>query len=90
MKSVIALMIGLMAAGVAAAYSDFSLTAPSALQSYLSSASESSTFQILLAGIVLILLVGFREQQELIDRKTREADESAKSSPVSSRRNPIA
>jgi len=86
MKSVIALTVGLMVAGLAAAYSDFSLTAPTAIQSYLFSISEPGTFQMVLIGVALILFVGFREHQELIDRKTLEAEDSAESGPFSFRR----
>jgi hypothetical protein len=83
MKSVIALIVGLMVAGAATAYSDFSLTAPTAIQSYISSISEPSVFLILLAGMALILFVSFREYQEFIDCKGLEAEGSAESGPVS-------
>jgi hypothetical protein len=86
MKSVIALIVGLMFAGLAAAYADFSLTAPNAMQSYLFSISEPGPFQMVLIGLALILFVGFREHQELIDRKTFEADDPAESGPFSFRR----
>ena len=86
MKFVIALIVGLMVAGLAVAYSDFSLTAPTAMQSYLFSISEPGPFQMVLVGVVLILFVGFREHQELIDRKTLEAEDPAEFSRFSFRR----
>lgn len=86
MKSVIALTVGLMVAGLAAAYSDFSLTAPTAVQPYLFSIFEPGPFQMVLIGMALILFVGFREHQQLIDRKTLEAEDPAESGPFSIRR----
>lgn len=86
MKSVIALAVGLMVAGLAAAYSDFSLTAPTAMHSYLLSISEPGPFQMVLVGLALILFVGFREHQQLIDRKSLEAEDPSESGPVSFRR----
>lgn len=86
MKSVIALIVGIIIAGLAAAYSDFSLTAPTALQSYLFSISEPGPFQMVLVGMALILFVGFREHQQLIDRKSLGAEDSAESGPLSFRR----
>ena len=84
MKSVIVLTVGLMFAGLAAAYS--ALTAPTAIQSYLFSISEPGPLQMVLVGVALILFVGFREHQALIDRKTLEAEDSAESVPFSFRR----
>lgn len=69
MKSVIALTIGLMAAGIATVYSDFSLTTQTAVQSYIFSVSAPSTFHMLLGSVALILVISFREHQEIIDRK---------------------
>lgn len=69
MKTVIALLIGLMATGVAAAYSDFALTSPTAMYSYIFVSSELTPLHMVLAGVALILFVSFREHQELIDRK---------------------
>lgn len=86
MKSVIALIVGIIIAGLAAAYSDFSLTAPTALQSYLFSISEPGPFQMVLVGMALILFVGFREHQQLIDRKSLGAEDPAESGPLSFRR----
>jgi hypothetical protein len=88
MKSVIALIVGLMVAGAATAYSDFSLTAPTAIQSYFFSISEPSVFLILLAGMALMLFVSFREHQEFIDRKGLEAEGSTESPPFRSHQNP--
>jgi hypothetical protein len=75
MKSVIALTVGLISAGVVTAYSDFSLAVSIATQSRLFSISEPGPLQMLLAGVGLILFVGFREHQQLIDRKVFEAEE---------------
>jgi hypothetical protein len=86
MKSFLALVVGLMAAGVATAYSDFSLSAPTAIQSYLFSISEPGPFQMVLIGLALILFVGFREHQELIDRKALEEEDSAEPRSFSLRR----
>lgn len=84
MKSVIALTVGLTIAGVATAYSEFPLTASTAIQPYLFSIPEPSPFLMLLASVVVILFVGFREHQALIDRKALAAEDLAESSPVAS------
>jgi hypothetical protein len=86
MKSVIALTVGLMVAGLAAAYSGLSLTAPTAIPSYLSSIAEPGPFQMVLVGVALILFVGFREHQQLIDRKIVGAEDPAEPVSVSLRR----
>lgn len=86
MKSVIALIVGLMVAGLAAAYSGLSLTAPTAIPSYLFSIAEPGPVQMVLIGVALILFVGFREHQQLIDRKTVGAEDPAEPAPFSLRR----
>jgi hypothetical protein len=84
MKSVIALTVGLMIAGVAAAYSEFSLVASTATQPYLFSIPEPNPFLMLLASVVVILFVGFREHQALIDRKAVAAEDPVQSRPAAS------
>ena len=86
MKSVIALVVGLTVAGLAAAYSGLSLTAPTAIQSNLFSISEPDPFEMVLIGVALILFVGFREHQQLIDRKTVRAEDPAEPVAFSLRR----
>ena len=76
MKSLITLMAGLMAAGAAAAYSEFSLIAPTAMQSYIFSVPELSEFQVILAGVALIAVGSFREYLRFIDRKGLDAEKS--------------
>jgi hypothetical protein len=83
MKSLITLMVGLMAAGAAAAYSDFSLTAPTAIQSYIFSIPELNEFQMISVGVALIVLGSFREYQGFIDRKGLDAKKSADSESLS-------
>lgn len=77
MKSLITLMVGLMAAGAAAAYSEFSLTAPTAIQSYIFSIPELNELQIFLAGVAVIAVGSFREYLRFIDRKGLDAENSA-------------
>jgi hypothetical protein len=86
MKSVIALVVGLTVAGLAAAYSGLSLTESTAIQSYLFSISAPGPFQMVLIGVALMLFVGFWEHQQLIDRKTLEAEDSAETGRSSFRR----
>lgn len=80
MKSVLTLLVGLMVAGAAAAYSDFSLTAPTTIQSYFFSLSDLSASKVLLLGVAVILLIGFLENQKFIDRKGLESETSTESS----------
>jgi hypothetical protein len=75
MESITGLMVAGVTAGVVTAYSDFSLAAPTAIQSYLFSTSELSPVLMLMAGVALILFAGFREHQKLIDRKGLEGEE---------------
>lgn len=72
MKSLITLMVGLMAAGAAAAYSDFSLAAPTAIQ--LFSIAEPNEFQLILVGVALVAIGSFREYLGFIDRKGLDAE----------------
>ncbi len=82
MKSVLTLLVGLMVAGAAAAYSDFSLTAPTTIQSYFFSLSDLSASKALLLGVAVIMLVGFLENQKFIDRKGLESDTSTDSNSI--------
>ncbi|MBP6422432.1 MAG: hypothetical protein KA271_06030 [Propionivibrio sp.] len=86
MKSLITLSAGLMAAGAAAAYSDFSLTAPAEIPSYILSIPELNVPQMISAGIALILVVSFREYQAFIDHTEPKADkaEMMEAKPLSS------
>jgi hypothetical protein len=83
MNSLITLMVGLMAAGAAAAYSEFSLTAPTAIQSYIFSIPELNEFQVILVGVALIVIGSFREYLRFIDHKGLDAEKSADSEPLS-------
>ena len=74
MKSLITISVGLMAAGAAAEYSDFSMTAPAEIPSYILSIPELNVPQMISAGIALILLVSFREYQAFIDRTEPKAE----------------
>jgi hypothetical protein len=82
MKFVLTLLVGLMVAGAAAAYSDFSLTAPTTIQSYFLSLSDLSASKALLLGVAVIMLVGFLENQKFIDRKGLESDTSTDSNSI--------
>jgi hypothetical protein len=75
-----------MAAGAAAAYSDFSLTAPAEIPSYILSIPELNVPQMISAGIALILVVSFREYQAFIDHTEPKADkaEMMEAKPLSS------
>lgn len=83
MKSLIILTVGLLATGVAAAYSDFSLTAPAEIQSYIISIPELNMLQMILAGVAVILFVSFREYLTFIDRNGLESEKSAATETLS-------
>lgn len=65
MKSFIALAVGLTGTGAAAAFSDIALAAPAAIQSYLLSVPEPGTYEMLFAGVGLMLFVAFRQKPKV-------------------------
>lgn len=73
MKSAIVLSIGLMAAGVAAAYSELSLIPQTTISQSILSTFAASPWQALIAGVAIIAAVSFREHLRFIDRKGAEA-----------------
>lgn len=69
MKSAIVMSIGLMAAGVAAAYSELSLIPETTMSSGVFSTLAANPWQALVAGVAFIAVVSFREHLKFIDRR---------------------